>query len=248
MSKGLYRTLFLLGAACAVVGFPLIVMGREALGLTIFVGGLGTVVVIFGATTIVQGLRSAFRGQSRLLVPDAPVATPDHPSQVDQVVSALEALNSPDLPYEITAERDASGAVVSARWRTEELRWQGLFTKGQERLLWRMRVALDPARARYRFTEWSGTAKRDLSLTPGGVSGVAAGTWHKGKTAGQLSFRFVMVPGGDVTVTTPEGPRTSFEGAVAIRPRDVKIPVFRTLRNHGWRPPHDWWGARWFEG
>lgn len=56
-----------------------------------------------------------------------------------------------------------------------------------------------------------------------------------------------QVPDGQVTVTGPDGPRTSWEGAVMIKPADAKVPVFTVLRNNGWRPRRDWFGARLFE-
>lgn len=32
-----------------------------------------------------------------------------------------------------------------------------------------------------------------------------------------------------------------------IKPADAKVPVFTVLRNNGWRPRRDWFGARLFE-
>jgi hypothetical protein len=32
-----------------------------------------------------------------------------------------------------------------------------------------------------------------------------------------------------------------------IKPADAKVPVFTVLRNNGWRPRFDWFGARLFE-
>lgn len=72
-------------------------------------------------------------------------------------------------------------------------------------------------------------------------------TWRKGKTSGSRSATFVEGADGQVHVTGTGGTRTSWEGAVTIRPADAKIPVFTVLRNNGWRPRFDWFGARLFE-
>lgn len=37
------------------------------------------------------------------------------------------------------------------------------------------------------------------------------------------------------------------DGAVMIKPADAKVPVSTVLRNNGWRPRFDWFGARLFE-
>jgi hypothetical protein len=124
---------------------------------------------------------------------------------------------------------------VEVRWKVEEARWRTMFVRGTQAYAWRMEVDLDPAKSVYKFTEYSGSASTRSALSPGGAFVHANWKWRRGKTAGQTSATFVEGADGQITVNR------------VIRPADAKGPVFTVLRNNGWRPRLDWFGARMFE-
>ncbi|MFB6725752.1 hypothetical protein ACFCV3_36610 [Kribbella sp. NPDC056345] len=239
------RVVFVLGSVLFVGGALALLNGRVALGIALVVVA-GLAVVARGLMTLKRGLR-AVAAQERADVPDGPVRGSDAPAPVDEVVGALVGMNSDGLPYRIEATRTAGGVRVDVRWRTEEMRWQTLFVRGSQAYAWRMEVDLDPATARYKFVEYSGQASFRGAAGPLGAMAEADWTWRKGKTSGSRSATFVEGADGQVRVTGAGGTRTSWEGAVTIRPADAKIPVFTVLRTNGWRPRFDWFGARLFE-
>lgn len=239
------RVVFVLGSALFVGGVLAFLSGRVALGIALVVGA-GLAVLARGLLTVLRGQR-ALAAQERADVPDGPVRGSDAPAPVDEVVGALVGMNSDGLPYRIEATRTADGVRVDVRWRTEEMCWQTLFVRGTQAYAWRMEVDLDPATAHYKFVEYSGQAAFRAAAGPLGAVAYGDWTWRKGKTSGSRSATFVEGADGQVRVTGRGGPRTSWEGAVSIRPADAKIPVFTILRNHGWRPRIDWFAARLFE-
>lgn len=245
MNKVVYRTLFLGAAVGGVAGALVLSTGRTALGIAClvlaFCCGMGIVV------TAVVKIVAQQRGRTRAVVAERPVASPARPSSLDAVVGALAGINDEDLPYEVSAQRTERGARVVVRWKTEELRWQTLFSRGSRTYAWKMDVDLDPAHSRYRFVEYTASAARSTRVGPSGLQVDGGWNWQRGKTAGRIQVSGVMTADGEVTSTSNQGVRTSWEGAVSIRPGDAKVPVFTTLRNHGWRPRVDWWGARLFE-
>lgn len=245
MNKVVYRTLFLGIVVGGAAGALMLSTGRTALGIACFVlafcCGMGIVL-----TAVVKAAAQQ-RGRARAEVVERPVASPASPTSLDAVVGALTEINDEDLPYEVTAQRTEQGARIVVRWKTEELRWQTLFSRGSRTYAWKMNVDLDPAHSRYRFVEYSASAARTTRVGPGGLHVDGSWEWKRGKTAGQIQMSGVMTADGEVTSTSNQGVRTSWEGAVSIRPADAKIPVFTVLRNHGWRPRADWWGARLFE-
>jgi hypothetical protein len=180
-------------------------------------------------------------------VPDGVVRGADSPAPVEDVVTQLVGMNSDGLPYTIEASRGPDGVRVTVRSKSEEMRWQTHFVRGSQAYAWRMEVDLDPSTAHYTFAEHSGQAAFRAAAGPLGAEAYGTWTWTKGKTAGRTSATFVEAADGQITVTRPDGPRTSWEGAVMIKPADVKVPVFTVLRNNGWRPRFDWFGARLFE-
>ncbi|GAB3444617.1 hypothetical protein [Actinophytocola sediminis] len=239
------RVVFVLGivlAAGAVVAF---VSDQTVVGIVL-------IVVIFLAV-LGRGLMTVLRGQraladrERAQVPDGPALAAGAPAPVDAVVAALVGMNSDGLPYRIDASPGAEGVRVDVRWKDEELRWQTLFVRGSQAYAWRMEVDLDPAKGRYKFVEHSGQASVRAAAGPQGAAVHGAWSWKKGKTSGGTSATFVEGADGQVTVSGPAGPRTSWEGAVMIKPADAKVPVFTVLRNHGWRPRFDGPSARLFE-
>ncbi|ACZ29538.1 hypothetical protein Xcel_0499 [Xylanimonas cellulosilytica DSM 15894] len=248
MNKGVYRVLYRFAFVGLIGGVVVASVLRQPWGWWLFAAGCASVAALaVWAFTLV--FRSTFAGQRKLLVPDAPVASPGSPSPLDVVLADLAALNSPDVPFEVTVTREGDGALVEARWLTEEMRWRTLFTRGSQVLAWRMEVRLDAGRATYKFVEYNASAAKEALLTPAGTPGAhAAWNWKRGKTAFQFQLSGVITVGGEVETTRYDGPQSSWGGAIAIAPRDVKIPVFRTLRNHGWRPPRDTAMARMFEG
>jgi hypothetical protein len=239
------RVVFVLGSALFVGGVLAFLNGRVALGIALVVVA-GLAVMARGLMTVMRGQR-ALAGREQADVPDGPVRGTDAPAPVDEVVGALVGMNSNGLPYQIEAARTADGVRVDVRWRTEELRWQTLFVRGTQAYAWRMEVDLDPATAQYKFVEYSGQAAFRAAAGPLGAMAHNDWTWRKGKTSGSRSATFVEGADGQVRVTGQGGSRTSWEGAVTIKPADAKIPVFTVLRNHGWRPRLDWFAARLFE-
>ncbi|WP_116949472.1 hypothetical protein [Jiangella endophytica] len=239
------QVVFVVGSALLVAGVLAIVNDQVVLGVAL--------VVVAALAVIWRGLLTVRRGQRALAerkraeVPDGPVRGADAPAPVEEVVAALVGMNSAELPYQIDAAQSADGVRVDVQWKHEELRWQTLFVRGSQAYAWRMEVDLDPSKARYTFVEHSGTAAVRAAAGPLGAQAYGTWTWKKGKTSGGTSATFVEGADGQVTVTGPAGPRTSWEGAVMIKPADAKVPVFTVLRNNGWRPRRDWAGARQFE-
>lgn len=176
-----------------------------------------------------------------------PVRGVGAPVPVDDVVAALVVMNSDAPPYTIEAAPSADGVRVDVRWKHEELRWQTLFVRGSQAFAWRMEVDLDPSTATYRFVEHSGQASVRAAQGPLGAVAYGHWSWKKGKTSGGTPATFVEGADGQVRVTGPDGPRTSWEGAVMIKPAAAKVPVFTLLRHHGWRPRREWFGARLLE-
>lgn len=239
------RIVFLVGLVLAAGGVWAILQGNVALGVVLLVL-TGIAVLARGMWTMRRGLK-AVSEREKAQVPESAGGTPAAPTPVDRVVADLLGMNSDGLPYLIEATRTAQGARVDVRWKVEEVRWQTLFVRGKQAYAWRMEVDLDPARATYKFVEYSGSASVRSALSPGGGFVHANWTWTRGKTAGQSSGTFVEGADGQVTVHGADGPRASWEGVAMIRPADAKIPVFTVLRNNGWRPRLDWFGARLFE-
>jgi hypothetical protein len=235
------RVVFVVGSALLAGGVLAILNDQVVLGIALLVVTF-LAVTWRGFLTVRRGQR-ALAGRERAKVPDGPVRGADAPAPVDEVVAALVAMNGDGLPYQI----DASRHGVGVRWRTEEMRWQTIFVRGSQAYAWRMEVDLDPATGRYKFVEHSGQASVRAAAGPMGAAAYGNWTWKKGKTSGGTSATFVEGADGQVTVVGPSGPRTSWEGAVMIKPADAKVPVFTVLRNHGWRPRFDWLGARLFE-
>ncbi|GAA1975079.1 hypothetical protein GCM10009718_08940 [Isoptericola halotolerans] len=241
------RVIFFSGYVIIPLGAWAIVSGRVALGITI-IAAFFVVVVARVVWMARRGARALAERREVAEVADVAVATPGAPSSVDRVVGELLALNSDGLPYLLEAQRGADGRVrLEVRWKSEEMRWQTLFVKGKVAYAWRMEVDLDPVRSRYTFVEYSGTADSRTVVGPGGASSRASWTWHRGKTAGRLNMTIAEGADGQVHVASSGETRTSWEGAVSIRPSDAKVPVLTLLRNHGWRPRFDWFGARLFE-
>ncbi|MGH1564800.1 hypothetical protein [Mumia sp. DW29H23] len=239
--KAVVLTGYALGAL-AVVAF---VADRTAVGVTLVVV-IFVMVVVRALWTLRRGLR-VVAARKKATVAVAPVATPRAPSPVDRVVGDLLAINDDELPYRLDATRTPDGVQVDVRWKSEELRWQTLFVRGSVAYTWRMEVTLDPERAQYRFTERSGTAKTRSAVGPGGVTLDGGWTWKRGKTAAQRAMSVSEGADGQVQVRGGHEVRTSWEGVTHIQPADAKVPVFTVLRNHGWRPRLDWFGARLFE-
>ena len=237
-----YRTVYTVVMAAAVGGFLAYAADRVPLAILLWVvAGLGALSMV--VTAVVKGMRQT---SSRARAQAGPVvATEDAPAPLPTVLAALDALNDPEIPYEIVVAPAPGGAEVTVRWRIEELRWRSIFGRGEIVYNWKMVVALDEARRTYGFTEFQAKTRNEQSVWPPR----AAWRWEgfRGKTAGSLSMSVVMTSTGEVRTSAPDGPRTSWVGAVSIRPADAKVPVLTTLRNHGWRPRHDWFGARLFE-
>ncbi|MFD6179355.1 MULTISPECIES: hypothetical protein [unclassified Isoptericola] len=225
--------LFIVGDA-APVGVALIVVAA-------------LLVLARGAWTVVRGARAARAAQAPAAVPDAPVLAPGTASPVDRVVADLVGMNDEALPYLIAATPSPEGVQVEVRWKSEELRWAALFVRGKVAYAWRMELTLDPATSHYRFVEYSGSSSTRAAVGPTGVFARADWTWRRGKTAMQRRATYVEGPDGAVVVSGSGGSRSSWEGSTQIAPGDAKRPVFAVLRQHGWRPRHDWFGARAFE-
>ncbi|MCH7230946.1 hypothetical protein L0U85_08800 [Glycomyces sp. L485] len=239
------RVVFLVGSALVVGGILAILSGRIGLGVALLVLAF-LAVLARGLMTVMRGWR-ALAERERAQAPRVPVRGADNPAPVDQVATALVAMNGDALPYRIDATRSRDGVRVEVRWKHEEMRWQTLFVRGSRAYAWCMKVDLDPSTGRYKFIEHSGQASFNAAAGPTGAAAYGKWSWQKGKTFGTRSGTFVEAADGQVHVTVPAGPRTSWEGAVMIKPADAKIPVFTVLRNHGWRPRWDWFGARMFE-
>jgi hypothetical protein len=226
------QVVFVAGMALMVGGVWALLNGRTALAIVLFVVA-GVAVLARGMWTVKRGL-AAVAELERAQVPAASSATPADPAAVDRVVGDLVGMNSDGLPYLITASSTASGVRVEVRWKVEEMRWRTLFVRGTQAYAWRMEVDLDPAKSVYKFTEYSGSASARSAFSPGGAFVHANWKWSRGKTAGKMSATFVEGPDGQITMRR-------------IRPADAKGPVFTVLRNNGWRPRLDWFGARMFE-
>ncbi|MCG5219971.1 hypothetical protein [Streptosporangium sp. KLBMP 9127] len=239
------RVVFVGGSALFVTGFLAVLNGQVGPGIALFVITF-LAVMARGLMTVRRGQR-AIADRDRAQVPDGPVRSPDAPAPVEHVVAALLGMNSDGLPYKIGAFPGPGGVRVDVHWKNEEMRWQTLFVRGSQAYTWRMEVDLDPSTGRYKFVEHSGKASVRAAAGPMGAVAYGEWTWQKGKTSGSRSATFVEGADGQVTVTGPGGPRTSWEGAVMIKPADAKVPVFTVLRNNGWRPRFDWFGARMFE-
>ncbi|MFI2362123.1 hypothetical protein [Promicromonospora sp. NPDC019610] len=239
------RVVFVVGIALVAGAVVAFLADQVALGIVLLVITF-LAVMARGLMTVLRGNR-ALAERERAQVPDAAVRQPGAAAPVEDVVAQLLAMNSDGLPYQIEATRNADGVRVDVKWKNEEMRWQTLFVRGSQAYAWRMEVDLDPATAHYKFVEHSGTAAVRAAAGPLGATAYGNWTWKKGKTSGGTSATFVEGADGQVTVTGPDGPRTSWEGAVMIKPADAKVPVFTVLRNNGWRPPRDWSGARMFE-
>lgn len=244
MNKTVYRIFYVATMASAAGGFLAVASGRVPLAIGLWVVTLACLGAIVG--TAVSKARPQLADRAKAEVGDV-VAGPDAPSPLPTVLAALEELNGPDIPFSVSAEPSSDGAVVTVRWRLEELRWKSLFTDGTFVYNWKMVVKLDASAARYGFLERQSQARYQQGVWPPQVNWAWRGFW--GKTASQRKVHIVMVPGGSVETSTQgmDGPRTDWVGAVSIRPADAKIPVLTTLRNHGWRPRVDWFGARLFE-
>ncbi len=237
-----YRTVYVVVMASAAGAILAMLSGKTALAVVLWVV-FGAAFLSMVGTALVKARRQI---ADRAKAEAGPVvASEDAPAPLATVLSALDALNDPDIPYEIVTSPVAGGAEVTVRWRIEELRWRTIFGRGEIVYNWKMIVGLDEATQRYRFTEYQAKTKNEQSVWPPR----AAWKWEgfRGKTAGQTSFSVVMTSTGEVTTRGPQGPRTSWEGVVSIKPADAKVPVLTTLRNHGWRPRVDWFGARLFE-
>lgn len=239
------RIVFFVGMALAIGGVLAIVQGNVALGVVLLVLA-GLAVLARGAWTMRRGLK-AVSEREKAQVPEPAGGSAAAPTPVDRVVADLLGMNSDGLPYLIEASRTPQGARVDVRWKVEEVRWQTLFVRGKQAYAWRMEVDLDPSAGTYKFVEYSGSASVRSALSPGGGFVHANWKWTRGKTAGQRSGTFVEGADGQITVRGSDGPRTSWEGVAMIRPADAKVPVFTVLRNNGWRPRFDWFGARMFE-
>lgn len=240
------RFVLVVGYVLGAVAVWAFVSGRTALGIALVVV-VFVLVLARGAWTYVRGMRAVRAGREQAQVPARPAAAVAGPSPVDQVVADLVGMNSDGLPYVLQAERTDDGVEVEVRWKSEDMRWQTLFVRGNVAYAWRMELELDPSRSQYRFTEYSGTSTTRAAVSPGGAFVRASWNWKRGKTAYQSSTTIVEGADGQVRVNGSGGPRTSWEGAVSIRPGDAKRPVFTVLRNHGWKPRFDWFGARLFE-
>jgi membrane protein implicated in regulation of membrane protease activity len=239
------KVVFIAGLALIAGAVWALTSGNTPLGVVLFVIA-GIAVFARGMWTMRRGLK-AVSEYEKAQPPEAAGGTPANPASVERVVADLVGMNSDGLPYVIAASQTATGTSVEVRWKVEEVRWRTLFVKGKQTYAWRMEVDLDPARARYKFTEYSGSASTRSALSPGGAFAHADWKWTRGKTAGKRSATFVEGSDGQVTVRGGLGARTSWEGAVKVQPADAKIPVFTVLRNNGWRPRFDWFGARLFE-
>lgn len=239
------RVVFVGGLGLSTGAVLAILNDQMTLGIALFVV---TFVAVMGRAlmTVVRGWR-ALAGRKRAQAPVGPVRAADTPAPVEDVVAALLSMNSDDLPYAITTSDRPGGVRIEVRWKYEELRWQTLFVRGSQVYAWRMEIDLDPSKAHYRFVEYSGQASTRSAAGPLGVEAKAMRTWRKGKTFGGTSATFVEGADGQITVIGSTGPRTSWEGAVMIKPAAAKVPVFTLLRNNGWRPRRDWFGARLFE-
>jgi hypothetical protein len=230
---GSRKVVFVAGLALMGGGIWAITSGRTALGVVLFVVAWITILAR-GLWTVRRGLK-AVSEHKKAQIPEATGGTRANPASVDRVVADLVGMNSDGLPYVIAASQTATGVRVEVRWKVEEMRWRTLFVRGKQAYAWRMEVDLDSARARYKFTEYSGSASIRSALSPGGEFVHGDWTWTRGRTAGKTSATFVEGSDGQITVRG------------GIRPADAKIPVFTVLRNNGWRPRLDWFGARLFE-
>ncbi|MCF4122818.1 hypothetical protein L1785_17720 [Antribacter sp. KLBMP9083] len=239
------RVVFVGGSALLIGGVLAILNGQVVLGIALTAVTF-LAVAWRGSVTLRRGQRALAEAE-RAEVPEGAVRDAGAPAPVEDVVAQLVGMNSDGLPYQITASRSPDGVRVEVQWKHEEMRWQTLFVRGSQAFAWRMEVDLDPAMAHYKFVEHSGKASVRAAAGPMGVTAYGNWTWQKGKTSGGTSATFVEGADGQVTVAGPAGPRTSWEGAVMIKPADAKVPVFTVLRNNGWRPRRDWAGARLFE-
>ncbi|KAA1420630.1 hypothetical protein FE697_016925 [Mumia zhuanghuii] len=239
------KAVVILAYALVAAAFTAFIADQTALGVVLVVIAFVTLVAR-ALWTLRRGLR-VVAARKKAQVPAAPIATPDAPSAVDRVVGDLVGINGDELPYAITASRSPDGVDVEVRWKSEEVRWQSLFVKGSVAYAWRMDLTLDPSTAHYRFTEHSATASTRTTVGADGVSARGAWSWKKGKTALQQSLTISEGADGQVVVGGGDARRTSWDGVAHIQPADAKVPVFTVLRNHGWRPRHDWFGARLFE-
>jgi hypothetical protein len=235
-----------LGFALAAVAVGAVLSGNTVLGIVLLVV-VGLLVFARGMWTVRRGMKAVAATRDTARVPEAPVAPGATPTPVDRVVADLLGMNGDGLPYLIEATRTAHGARVDVRWKVEEVRWQTLFVKGKQVYAWRMEVDLDPATGQYKFVEYSASTSVRAAISPGGAFVKGDWKWSRGKTAGQQSATFVEGADGQVTTRSSTGTRTSWEGGAMIKPADAKVPVFTVLRNNGWRPRFDWFGARLFE-
>ena len=239
------RVVFVVGSVFFVGGVLAILNGRRGLGIALIVApSLG--VVWRGLWTVTARPARARRAGPRAGA-RRPGPGPGAPAPVEDVVAALVGMNSDGLPYQIDATRSADGVRVDVKWKNEEMRWQTLFVRGSQAYAWRMEVDLDPAKAQYKFVEHSGKASVRAAAGPLGRNGlrqvdVAEGQ-DGGRHVGNLR-RGRRRPGqSDRTGRNPH----LVGGRRQIKPADAKVPVFTVLRNNGWRPRFDWFGARLFE-
>jgi hypothetical protein len=239
------KIVFVAAIALMVTGALLLSGGRTGPGITLIV--VAALLALARALwTLVRGAR-VVAARQKAEVPDAPAVAAGTASPVERVVADLVGMNAEGLPYLIEATPGPGAVQVEVRWKVEELRWQTLFVRGRVAYAWRMELTLDRARSQYRFTEYSGKADAKAVIGPGGGYARASWNWHRGKTSHQTSMTVVEGSDGQIMTVGSTEPRTSWEGVASIHPSDAKKPIFTVLRQHGWRPRFDWFGARMFE-
>lgn len=164
---------------------------------------------------------------------------------LDHAVAALLAINSDELPFELTAERTNDGAVVTGKWKVWDVTWEQVLGRGMLRRDYVVIVTLDGATGTYTFIETSTDTQAQVGVGAGGLQARGERRWFRGKTLQQRSFRIVLS-----RKTTSEDRQGTTTGPVwtgSFNAADLKGPIFGTLRGLGWRPPKDGRWARMWE-
>lgn len=213
----------------SVEWFPLVV--------SIIVDVLAVVVTLLALWTLRGGAQQLVSLQDSIPIEGLESVVGDMPNspepvEMDQVIDALMRLNDLDLPYSVTVEPKGDGALVKVQWRVEELKWRTVFTRGRRVMRWRLELRLDAAKGHYRFTEVSSHSELVGSGLSATLSGSKGGS--RSKSIGAGSVTKVWAAG---QVVSPDGEGRS--GSIRVVPSDAKVPVFRILRAHGWRPRKD---------
>lgn len=148
----------------------------------------------------------------------------------------LLALNSEELPFIYLPTPDG----VAAQWRWADARWHNVLAAGTYQRDYELRVVLDPAKAKWRFTERGSGTETNISI--GGAS--FSSTRYRG-TVYQKSYRKDFAVRADQT--DRHGTTSGHTWEARFSTDDVKRPVVSTLTSLGWSSGNGFW-SRLFGG